>query len=139
MRPLLLLSLLLLTGCGARGPERASVSGKVTLDGKAIEMGSITFVPADGNAGPTAGSAITAGQFDIKKAVGPVLGKHKVELRAWRLTGKQIPNPMSPGAMMDEKVEAFPEQFNNASTLIREIESGHNTFDFELESAAPPP
>jgi hypothetical protein len=126
-------------GCGPAGPERASVSGQVTLDGQAIEQGTISFLPAEGNAGPSAGSAITNGRYDIRKANGPVLGKARVELRAWRKTGRQIPNPMSEGALMDEKVEAFPAQFNDESTLLREIKSGHNSFDFELESKAASP
>jgi hypothetical protein len=40
---------------------------------------------------------------------------------------------------MDEKVEAFPAEFNNESTLIRDIVSGHNTLDFELESTSAKP
>jgi hypothetical protein len=121
-------------GCGPSGPERASVSGKVTLDGKLIEQGTINFLPAEGNAGPSTGGVITNGRYDIRKVDGPVLGKARIELRAWRKTGRQIPNPMSAGSMMDEKVEAFPKTFNDESTLLKEVESGHNTFDFELDS-----
>jgi hypothetical protein len=121
-------------GCGPATPERASVSGKVTLDGQAIEQGSISFLPAEGNAGPSAGGVIANGRYDIEKKDGPILGKTRIELRAWKKSGRQIPNPMSAGSMMDEKVEAFPKEFNEESTLLKEIKSGHNTFDFELES-----
>jgi hypothetical protein len=131
----LTLTLALLSGCGPSGPERASVSGKVTLNGQAIEQGTISFLPAEGNTGPSAGGIIANGRYDIKKQDGPVLGKSRVELRSWKKTGRQIPNPMSAGAMMDEKVEAFPDRFSNESTLIKEVQSGHNIFDFELESS----
>jgi hypothetical protein len=124
---------LVLAGCGRAGPERASVSGTVTLEGHTISEGSITFVPTDGSQGPTAGGAIRDGKFEITKFDGPIVGKNRVELRSWKLTGRQIPNPMSPGATMDEKVEAFPDPFNNESRLVREIASGHNTLEFNLK------
>lgn len=136
VRWLLLLMFLMAVGCGPDGPERGSVSGTVSLDGKSVKEGSITFIPTDGTTGPTAGGTIADGAFSIPKSLGPLVGKNKVELRAWRLTGRQIPNPMSPGSMMDEKVEAFPPQYNDESTYVIEINSGHNTLDFDLKSAA---
>jgi hypothetical protein len=126
-------------GCGDSGPPRASAGGVVKLDGQAIEEGSITFVPAEGTSGPTSGARITAGKYNIPKADGPLIGRSKVEIRAWRKTGRQIPNPMSAGALMDEKVEAFPEHYNSASTLVEEIVAGHNVLDFDLKSDPPPP
>lgn len=136
---LIAMALLSITGCGPTGPERASVSGVVTLNGQAIEQGSITFLPASGNAGPSAGGVISGGKYDIRKVDGPVLGSARIELRAWKKTGRQIPNPMSPGATMDEKVEAFDAEFNDESTLLREIVSGHNTLNFELATGTPKP
>jgi hypothetical protein len=126
-------------GCGSSGPQRASVAGEVTLNGSPIEQGTITFVPASGNAGPTAGGAIIDGKYNVPKAVGPLVGRQRVELRAWRKTGVMIPNPMSAGAMMEEKVEAFGAEFNDQSTLERDVASGHNVFDFALESVTPMP
>lgn len=131
---LLLATTLLLAGCSDPGPERASISGSITLDGKPVEQGSITFVPTEGTSGPTAGDVISGGQYEIPRALGPLVGKNKVELRSWRLTGRQIPNPMSPGSTMEERVEAFPAQFNNETTLVREITAGHNSLDFDLKS-----
>ena len=124
----------LCAGCGkSDGVDRASVEGKVTLDGVAIEDGSIAFIPAGGNKGPTAGGVIRDGRYSIAGAHGPVLGRHRVEIHASRKTGKKIQTPMaSPGTMMDETVEAVPDRYNAASTLEREITKGRNTLDFEL-------
>jgi hypothetical protein len=126
------------TGCGSAGPARGSASGTVTLNGQPVD-GSITFVPTNGTAGPTAGAAIQGGKYTIPKADGPLVGNNRVELRAWRLTGRQIPNPMSEGQFMDEKVEAFSPEYNDATKLVREVKSGHNSLDFALESAAATP
>lgn len=125
-------------GCGSSGPQRASVAGQVTLNGSPIKQGTITFVPVDG-AGPTAGGAIIDGKYNVPKAVGPLVGRQRVELRAWRTTGVMIPNPMSAGAMMEEKVEAFGKEFNDNSTLERDVLAGHNILDFALESQTPMP
>ncbi len=135
----ILLALIACAGCGPSGPERASVSGSVMLDGKAIEQGSITFLPATGHAGPSVGGVIVDGKYDIRRADGPVLGAARVELRAWRKTGRQIPNPMSAGSTMEEKVETFAAEYNDESTLVREIVSGHNTLNFALDSQRPLP
>ena len=40
----------LVSGCGGEvsGPPRATIAGKVTLDGKPVEGGEIRFLPAKG-------------------------------------------------------------------------------------------
>lgn len=121
-------------GCGREGPQRASVAGKITLDGLPIREGSIAFIPAEENRGPTAGGVIADGAFQITLWDGPLVGKNRIELRAWRKTGNMIPNPMNPSTSMEEKVEAFPPQFNAESRLLREIKPGHNQLDLLLRS-----
>jgi hypothetical protein len=49
----------LLSGCG---PSAATVSGEVTYDGKPVEKGFITFIPADGK-GKDGGGEIIAGRY----------------------------------------------------------------------------
>jgi hypothetical protein len=122
----------LLAGC-ARGPERASVSGIVLVDGQPLETGSINFVRFDGT-GPTAGSAIENGEFSVDRSRGPLVGLNRVEIRGNRKSGRKIPHPMSPKDTIDELVEAVPAEFNTSSTLTWEIESGHNTRNFEIPS-----
>lgn len=62
---------------------RSALSGQVTLDGKAMGLAWITFIPADSTA-PIAREKINrgmAGCFDIPTAAGPVPGPHHVEVR----------------------------------------------------------
>jgi hypothetical protein len=129
----ILVVVVLLAGCARGGPERASVSGRVYVDGQPLETGSINFVRADGT-GPTAGSAIEGGEFRVERSKGPLVGTNRVEIRGNRKSGRKVPNPMSPKDMMDELVEAIPAEFNSKSTLTWEIQSGHNTRDFEVPS-----
>jgi hypothetical protein len=127
--------LFLACGCGAGG-KRAAVSGKVTLDGELLETGSITFQPIEGTESPSAGAAITRGAYDIPRTKGPTAGVFRVEIRAKRKTGKQIPagSPAPPGTMVDEVVEVVPARYNKESTLRAEVKPGTNPLTFELTS-----
>ena len=46
-------SLLAVSGCGGSGPPRAEVGGQVTLDGRPMEEGNLSLIPAEGTKGPT--------------------------------------------------------------------------------------
>lgn len=59
---LLVVGLLLLSGCGSSG----RVTGEVTYEGKTIENGLISFLPADGD-GPSAGATIEKGRYTALK------------------------------------------------------------------------
>ena len=77
-------------GCGGSGANpkvvakpRASASGKVTIDGKPVVAGAISFINLE--SGNSAGGAIKDGAYSIKAAEGPnpglstviVIGKEK--------------------------------------------------------------
>ena len=57
--------------------ERAAVKGKVSLKGKAIHRGMITFQPAN-TSQPTASAMIHGGTFSIAKPQGAIVGKQQV-------------------------------------------------------------
>lgn len=64
-------------GCRPTGPARYDVSGTVTYDGQPVPVGTITFVPANGNAGPGGSTGIEAGRFDTASTgKGPTGGPH---------------------------------------------------------------
>lgn len=123
-----------LAGCGGSGAALHGVSGKISLDGEAIAQGSITFVPAADTQGPSGGSNIENGTYQVPREKGLVAGNYRVEIRAQRPTGRQIPaqSPAPPGTMIPETKEAVPANFNTASELQVEIPSPKNTLDFQL-------
>jgi hypothetical protein len=122
-----------LAGCTGDGVQRAEVSGTVTFNGQPVKEGSINFFPTDGTKGPEAGGAILDGKYHIPQAKGPVVGKHRVELRAFQKTGRRIQDPTAPpGTLTEEIANVFPLEFNTNSTLIRDVQAGKNELPFEI-------
>ncbi len=127
--------LLALPGCGgSSGPQRANAAGKVTFDGQPVEQGAISFAPMGNTTGPSSGGEIIDGHYSIARAVGPVVGTHRVEIQAMRRTGRQIESgpPAPPGTMVDEVEQFIPAKYNSQSELTAEISAGKNTVHFEL-------
>lgn len=131
------LSIVCLCGLlGCSGDDRAEVTGAVSLNGQAIEEGSISFIPIDGNLGPQVGAVIRDGRFHIPRDQGVKVGKNRVELRAFRMSGRKVQDPTAPtGTLTDERVPAFPPEYNERSTLVRDVTKGSNTIDFEINTA----
>lgn len=117
-------------GCG-EGGQTSRASGKATLGGKAIESGSILFVPIDDTPGGTAGATITAGSYSVPRGLVP--GTYRVELRSPRPSTKLIPKPFSPpGEMIQAMEEAVAADFNDRSMLLITLNAGANTVDIEV-------
>lgn len=102
-------SILFLAGCGDHG---VPLLGEVIYDGQPLESGSIVFVPVDG-VGPSRGTTIIDGKFEIAPAQQLLPGKKIVQVRGSVKTGRQIeaPPPSPPGQIIDEtRYVEFPEQ-----------------------------
>jgi hypothetical protein len=122
-------------GCSGSGMELAEVSGTVQLDGQLIEEGSIQFIPVDGTNGPGAGGIIKNGRYRITRDKGVVVGRNRVELRAFRKASRMVADPTGkPGTRTEERVQAFPPDFNDQSTVVKDIVSGSNTMDFDVQT-----
>lgn len=133
MRRGTLLFLVLLLGCSPS--DRGEVSGTVKLDGLPIEEGSIQFIPVEGTTGPSAGAIIAQGKYHIPASHGAAVGKNRVELRAFKLSAKKIQDPTAlPGTTTSERVPAFPPEYNDRSTVVKDIRSGSNTIDFDVQT-----
>ena len=133
--PILLLSLLVFTGCDTGGVEgRGEVLGTVRLDEQPLAEGSILFQPTGGNSGPVAGATIQDGTFHIPAKTGPPIGLNRIEVNAVKKTGRKIPAPLPGSGMMDELVEAIPDHYNKQTTLQSDIKQGENVIDLELDS-----
>jgi hypothetical protein len=116
---------LLITGCDAS--KFAEVSGKVTVDGKPVDAGSITFLPLDGMT-PTAGGEIKDGKYSVKVPIGQM----KVTISVPKAIGKKklYATPDSPEGTL--YAEALPLRYNEKSELTFEVKSGSNDKDWEL-------
>jgi hypothetical protein len=129
------LGLLCLPGCADSGPPTAEVSGTVRLDSRLIDEGSIQFIPVEGSRGPSTGGVIQDGKYHIPRKMGATVGTNRVELRAFKNARTKIQDPTAPpGVQTEERVQAFPPEFNDRSTVVREIRAGSNTIDFDVET-----
>jgi len=124
-----------LQGCGG-GERYASVTGKVTLDGKPLAKVGVTFVPIDkpGSdlAGLTASGATDEnGQYSLRTYVqgsfrdGALVGKHKVIITQRETWGE--------GDRSFSR-EKLPKRYNDTSELTADVVAGSNQKDFELKS-----
>ena len=123
-------------GCDS-GPQRASITGRVTLDGEPLEKGVIVFQPDKQTKSPSSGGDIVSGTYQVLQAKGPMVGVFRVEISALRKSGRKIPagSPAPPGTMVDEYVDAIPAKYTGeSSTLTAEIKAGNNVYNFELSS-----
>ncbi len=82
----LLSVVLVLAGCGGDSFSKVPLKGQVTVDGVAVETGTISFAPLEANLGPDVPLEIVAGKYDGKVPKGKV----RVFLQATRETGKMI-------------------------------------------------
>ncbi|OWK43801.1 hypothetical protein [Fimbriiglobus ruber] len=107
-------------GCSSDPPAR-SVKGAVTLDGKPLAEGEISFSSDDPNIPPGVGP-VANGAFDLSVKPGP----KKVRVYA----RKAVPNTNPP--MYNE---TLPDRYNANTELTAEVKSsGDNTCTFDLKS-----
>ena len=108
----LILALAAAAGCAA--PEdnlpRQAVSGKVTLDGKPLESGMISFAPSgDGGAGPVSvGAVIREGSYAIARAEGPVPGSYRVSILSEGGAAESAGAAPGPGELKSARKEPIP-------------------------------
>ena len=118
----------LLAGC-RKGNETAEVAGAVTLGGKPLADGVVTFRPTAGTAGPDFSGIVAEGNYRVPMLVLP--GDYRVEVRAWRKTGRILKLPG--GVESPEMVSAIPKRYKEPQTkLSAHLNAGANKVDFDL-------
>jgi hypothetical protein len=133
VRYCLTLGLVSLLGCSDAG--KAEVSGTVRLNGELVEEGSIQFIPVEGTKGPSAGAAIKNGKYHVPRSKGAAIGKNRVELRAFKTTGRKVQDPTAPpGTTVGERAQLFPAKYNDDSTVVKEIKPSGNIIDFDVRT-----
>lgn len=132
---LLLAVLAVLATCPACSSGRIPIQGEVTFNGKAVEDGTISLEPADGQ-GSTTGGKITAGKYELTGAAAPLPGKKIVRIFAVRKTGRKIAAQFAPpGTMIDDVEPYIPDIYNSGSTLTCEVSpEASKQIDFNLKS-----
>jgi hypothetical protein len=143
--PLVIAALCVLSaGCSDR-PKMAKVKGTVTLDGKPLPAGTVTF-ETKGVRPATAkvvnGEITEVTTFDLND--GAPVGQHRVAVAASEDTAAAV--AANPGEMKAPKgnymvgKSLIPTAYNDPATsgLTAEIKSGENTVEIKLLSTGPP-
>lgn len=123
---------LLSLGCsGGSTKNEVKVTGTVTIDGQPIEIGSVSFVSADGST-PTGGGNIKDGEYVA--FVPP--GEKKVLVLGNKLIGKEklYDTPDSPTRDMYEKVTPPEYNADHLTPLTATITDDQSGLNFELTS-----
>lgn len=122
------------SGCGRNDSlDLQAVAGKVSLDSRPLEHGSVQFCPVAKN-GLMSGSVIAAGRYQISKSKGLPPGKYIVQISSADSSGVEK-GPVLPGPGTPPLKELIPIKYNLNSELKIEVKSGGgNVFDFDLSS-----
>ncbi|MFM1904880.1 MAG: hypothetical protein RLZZ440_2780 [Planctomycetota bacterium] len=129
------LVLLVAAGCGGSGPRLARVEGVVTLDGKPLSTGRVTFWPAAGRSGSgwiEADGSFRLGTFG--DADGAVVGPHKVAVTPASQTPTGPPDFDRDGPVKGWPRSPIPARYSNpeSSGLAFEVQPGRNRFEIDL-------
>lgn len=128
---------LAVAGCVRSTPAVARVEGMVTLDGKRLSSGRVTFWPEGGRSGSgwiEDDGTYTLGTF--REFDGAVLGHHKVAVTAASKTPTGPPNFDRDGPAGGWPRSPIPVRYSNpeSSGLAFEVRPGTNQFHIELTS-----
>ena len=120
-------------GCSG-SPYDADVKGVVTLDGRPVGPGVVTFAPSDGKGNPSRGNLDADGKYFLltKHDRGVHSGSYSVAVQAYKAS-----KPIAPGERSNEpSVPLVPEKYLQTTTsgLSYEVEPGSQTIDISLTS-----
>jgi hypothetical protein len=116
-----------LVGCGDDN-GRVSLSGKVTYDGKPIEIGQIRFVPAPGTSASLTVERIKNGRYDSNTSGGVPVGSFQVAIRSYH---PDDPVPMGPTA--PPRRQLLPAKYNSQTELEVILKSGQKQLEYDFE------
>jgi hypothetical protein len=126
-------------GCGRSGPERATISGKVTFRSEPIRFGEIRFIPAAANEGSTEGTPIVDGHYNANGKGGVPVGDYSVSIVAWQSPAPRRNIPASGGPSGSKTGETsrrqlLPAKYNSQSELKLTVKSGSGSIvqDYSL-------
>ena len=112
------------------------VWGTVSFQGKLVNEGLIVFIPIEETAGPSTGTAIEEGRYEIAARSGPCArGVYRVEITASGPEKTYSPNASGAGPMVTVREQFIPLAFNQKSTLLVAISAdpAQNQHDFDLK------
>ncbi|MDX1945912.1 MAG: carboxypeptidase regulatory-like domain-containing protein [Pirellulaceae bacterium] len=118
-----------LAGCEQTDANLGLVSGRVTLDGEPLAAALVVFSPVEQGGSQSLGKTDADGKYVLNFAPGlsgAQLGRHTISITTFE---PAAPDADPPIAGSPERV---PAKYNLKTELVREVQPGENTHDFEL-------
>jgi hypothetical protein len=129
------LALLLLAGCGSRGPQVGDVAGKVTFMGKPVGEGTVNFLNLETGYAADAPLDVEGAYAIHTKLGGLPIGTYEVTISPPMYLDKS--DPKTPPAMLEKRVRNIPEQYRRSgSPLKADVKEGKNALNFDLRPDA---
>lgn len=133
-----------LCGCGGTAGQGIQVTGKVTLDGKALSDVDVVFIPdagtpGNGGAGRTNSEGVYTLQPRGQGGIEP--GAYRVVLsRLLRPDGTPLPADSPTDPMSSDAKESLPPRYSSLeeTTLSATVSADSGPADFQLTGAASP-
>lgn len=130
---IVILSCVVILGCGQSGPERSAIQGKVTVAGTPLVSGRILFTPIAPTTGPVATAMIVNGVYQLPREQGPVVGKLRVTLEATPNLGFAIDDEQAYAAFVRSGArpaqDPIPPQFQQQPLEVEIVANQLNLFD----------
>jgi hypothetical protein len=141
------------SGCGSKYPPTAPVSGKITINGKPVNQGRISFHPTTGER-PALANIQPDGSYSLttfEQGDGALLGQHKVSVKSTRIENA----PAMPAKDFQEEAKQAAEvakkggpqlvfivdkkYYDERTTdLEAEVKPGDNQINFDLPASPKP-
>ncbi len=120
---------LIFAGCGGTtATPTGQVKGKVTLDGKPLAAGRITFDAANGTS--PIDLEIKDGQYDGKVPTGAMT----LRVQAFKMVDPPKNGMTGPAYEKPYEQNYLPARYNTASKDVRDVKDGTNEFDIAVTS-----
>ena len=119
---------------GQRLPAKYTVEGSVSLDGRALDLAVIQFIPLPPLAAKKTGGEIKAGHYRIESEDGLLAGSYRVEIVPYINPFAAAPTDSHAAADAKPKLLVIPDRYNRQSILKVEASAGENHFDFPLST-----
>jgi hypothetical protein len=122
----------LLAGCS--GPNDASVSGTVTLDGQPLTTGNVSFYPDGGSGAPANGQIDSSGRYSLSTGTDAGLAPGKYV--AVVIATKEPPQQYDAKGGEIPPIVITPAKYTDTSTsdLRFEVKAGKNDITLALQS-----
>jgi len=128
------LVLLSFVGCGPRS-DRLAISGKVTLNGAPLDLGSIRFSSIKSEKLYASGAMVKDGEFHIPQSKGLPPGTYRVEINSPDTKAPLVvyrPAPGEPPAAPAAPERIPPEYNTNSKQTVEVSASKNNDFTFDI-------